>query len=250
MVKKSLLFLVLLLVTICIASAFQFSPLEQTFEPTGEKATQVYTIVNDSDDTIAIRLSVFKRDQDSEGNEVRTDASAKFIISPSSVFVYPQSTTVVRVQYRSSAPVVTVEESYRLIAEQIPYSQGKSESSQSMFNFLYVYATSLYVSPSEAKISVDIPRIRARVDSEGNKVMDITIRNSGNVHQILLDAELTITGSSGSSGSITLTESEQLPGIDSINVLARKAITKTIPWPEGLEFVEGGSYKGTLKYSN
>ena len=247
MVKKSLLFLVLLLVTICIASAFQFSPLEQTFEPTGEKATQVYTIVNDSDDTIAIRLSVFKRDQDSEGNEVRTDASPKFIISPSSVFVYPQSTTVVRVQYRSSAPVLTVEESYRLIAEQIPYSQGKSESTQSMFNFLYVYATSLYVSPSEAKISVDIPRVRARVDKDGNQVMDITIRNSGNVHQILLDAELTITGSSG---SVTLTESEQLPGVDSINVLARKAITKTIPWPEGLEFVEGGSYKATLKYSN
>ena len=237
----------LLLVTICIASAFQFSPLEQTFEPTGAKATQTYTIVNDSDDTIAVRLSVYKRGQDSEGNEVRTDASAKFAISPSSVFVLPQTTTVVRVTYRSSAPVVTVEESYRLIAEQIPYSQGKSESNQSMFNFLYVYATSLYVSPSEAKISVDIPRITARIDNEGNQVMDVTIRNSGNVHQILLDAELTITGSKG---SVTLTESEQLPGIDSINVLARTVITKTIPWPEGLVFVEGGSYKGTLKYSN
>ena len=246
MVKKSILFLMLLTVTICIASAFQFSPLEQTFSPSGEKATQTYTIVNDSDETIAIRLSVFARSQDAEGNEVRTDASSKFIISPANVIVYPQSTQIVRVQYRGSSSIVTVEESYRLIAEQIPYSQGKSQSTQSMFNFLYVYATSLYVSPSETKISVDIPRIKARVDENGNQVMDVTIRNQGNVHQILLDAELTV---SGTSGSVTLFGSEQLPGIDSINVLARKAITKTIPWPEGLAFVEGGSYKGTLKYS-
>ena len=246
MVKKSILFLVLLTVTICIASAFQFSPLEQTFSPSGEKATQTYTIVNDSDDTIAIRLSVFARSQDAEGNEVRTDASSKFIISPANVIVYPQSTQIVRVQYRGSSSIVTVEESYRLIAEQIPYSQGKSQSTQSMFNFLYVYATSLYVSPSETKVSVDIPRIKARVDENGNKVMDVTIRNQGNVHQILLDAELTVNGASG---SVTLIGSEALPGIDSINVLARKAITKTIPWPEGLTFVEGGSYKGVLKYS-
>ena len=247
MVKKSLLFLVFLTVTICIASAFQFSPLEQTFSPSGEKATQTYTIVNDSDDTIAIRLSAFARSQDSEGNEVRTDASSKFIISPANVIVYPQSTQIVRVQYRGSSSIVTVEESYRLIAEQIPYSQGKSQSTQSMFNFLYVYATSLYVSPSETKVSVDTPRIKARIDENGNQVMDVTIRNQGNVHQILLDAELTVTGASG---SVTLSGSEQLPGIDSINILARKAITKTIPWPEGLAFVEGGSYKAVIKYSD
>ena len=47
MVKKNLLFVVFLVVTICIASAFQFSPLEQTFEPTGENAQKTYTIVND-----------------------------------------------------------------------------------------------------------------------------------------------------------------------------------------------------------
>ena len=91
MVKKNLLLVMLLLVTICFASAFQFSPLEQTFEPSGEKATQTYTIVNDSDDQIAISLSVLSRDQDAEGNEVRADASKEFLISPSKVIVNPKS---------------------------------------------------------------------------------------------------------------------------------------------------------------
>ena len=91
-----------------------------------------------------------------------------------------------------------------------------------MFNFLYVYATSLYVTPSEVVKKIEISSVKARTDAEGNKVMDVTIRNRGNVHQILIDAALTVKGSSG---TVTLTGNEQLPGIDSINVLARKTIT-------------------------
>ncbi len=244
--KKLFFVLALLLLVVCSVSAFQFSPLEQTFEPSGINTQKTYTIVNDSDDQIAIRLTVVRRDQDSEGNEVRSDASREFLISPSSIIVNPQSTYVVRVQYKG-ASVVSAEKAYRLIAEQIPYSQGKSQTTQSMFNFLYVYATSLYVTPSESVVRVDIGSVKARVDAEGNQVMDVTIRNRGNVHQILLDAQLTVKGSNGE--SIVLAEAEQLPGIDSINVLAKKTITKTIPWPEGLTFVEGGSYSGSMTYS-
>ncbi len=244
--KKLLFVFSLLVLVICCVSAFQFSPLEQTFEPTGINTQKTYTIVNDSDDQIAIRLTVVERDQDSEGNEVRADASQQFIISPSSIIVNPQSTYVVRVQYRGGS-VVTAEKSFRLIAEQIPYSQGKSQTTQSMFNFLYVYATSLYVVPSETVVKVEVGAVRANLDADGNQVMEVTIRNRGNIHQILLDAELTVKDSNGN--AVVLTEAEQLTGIDSINILARKSITKTIPWPEGLPFVQGGSYTGSLTYS-
>jgi len=76
----------------------------------------------------------------------------------------------------------------------------------------------------------------------------VTIRNRGNVHQILIDSALTVKGPKG--GSVVLSGSEQLSGMDSMNILARKTITKTILWPEGLEFVEGGKYTGTLEYSD
>ena len=161
--------------------------------------------------------------------------------------VKPQSTVLVRVKYMGPS-TVTVEKAYRLIAEQVPYSQGKSDSSQSMFNFLYVYATSLYVTPSDEVKKVEISSVAAKTDSEGNKVMEVTIRNRGNVHQILIDSALTVKEPKGD--SVVLSGSEQLSGMDSMNILARKTITKTIPWPEGLEFVEGGKYTGTLEYSD
>ncbi|MCQ2412288.1 MAG: fimbria/pilus periplasmic chaperone [Sphaerochaetaceae bacterium] len=247
MLKKNLLFLVVLLVSVCSVCAFQFSPLEQTFNPSGDGTMKTYTIINDSDDQIAISLSVLQRDQDANGNEVRSDASSEFLISPSKIIVNPQSTYVVKVQYRGSS-TVTVEKAYRLMAEQVPYSLGKSQTTQSMFNFLYVYATSLYVTPSEEVVKIDISAVKARVDAEGNKVMDVTIRNRGNVHQILLDSVLTVSDANGN--KVVLSNSEDLVGIDSINILARKTITKTIAWPEKLPFVEGGSYTGSLSYSD
>ena len=89
---------------------------------------------------------------------------------------------------------------------------------------------------------------KTEVDAEGNKVMDVTIRNRGNVHQILLDSVLTVSDANGN--KVVLNNSEDLVGIDSINILARKTITKTIAWPEKLPFVEGGSYTGSLSYSD
>jgi len=77
-------------------SAYQFSPLEQTFEPSGGGATRTYTIVNDSDDTIAVRISALTRDQDADG--ARPTAPRR-TISPSG----PRTCSSARRQARSSA---------------------------------------------------------------------------------------------------------------------------------------------------
>lgn len=247
MFKKNLTVLLVMFVTVCALCAFQFSPLENTLEATGTGASAQYTVINDSDDQIAVQISVQKRDQDATGAEIRSDASAEFQIYPTYVILQPQSTMVVQVRYRGPA-TVTTEKSYRLTAEQIPYSKGKSQSSQSMFNFLYVYYTSLYVSPSQENVKVEIASVKARIDEEGAQVMDVTVRNRGNVHQILTDSELIVTDANGN--KVVLTESEQLAGIDSINILAKKTVTKTLPWPEDLPFVEGGTYSATISYTN
>ena len=222
---KKLLFVVFLLVSVGFAYAFQFSPLEQEFEPTGANSQKTYTVINDSEDQIAIEFSVLQRNQDASGEEVRSASSAEFVISPAKVIVAPSSTYVVRVKYIGPS-TVTVEKAYRLVAKQMAYSLGKSQTTQSMFNFLYIYYSSLYVTPSE-------------------KV--VTIRNRGNVHQILLDSKLTLKDSSGK--AVTVSGSEAIPGIDSLNILARKSVTKTIPWPEGLAFTAGASYTGSIEYS-
>ena len=246
--KKNLILVFILAFSMCAAFAYQFSPLDQVFEPTGVNSQKVYTIVNDSEDQIAIELTVYQRDQDEFGNEIRTNASNEFRITPAAkIIVQPQSTKVITVKYLGPS-TVTVEKSYRLVASQIAYSQGKSQTTQSMFNFLYVYATSLYVTPSQTVENVSIASVKATLNAEGKQVMELKVRNSGNVHQHLRELVLNVSDSNGN--TLRIDDPAALAGVDSMVILARKTLTKTIPWPEGIPFVEGGRYSATIEYSN
>ena len=244
--KKLILAAVLMALSVFCVYAFQFSPMEQTFEASGANAQKTYTIVNDSDEDIAVKLSVMVRSQDEDGNEIRTKTSNEFKLSASSVVVKANSSYVIRVTYRGSSTVAT-EKAYRLIVEQVSMPKSKDDDSQTMFNFLYNYVTSLYVSPSKEVENVELQEIVAREDEEGNRYLDVTISNKGNVHKILNGMVLEVTDPSGN--TVTLETSEQLLGLTGSNILAKKTITKSIPFPEGLEFSATGEYTGVLSFS-
>ena len=238
---KSLLFIAVLLALVCASlSAFQFEPLVQTFDVSGAGATKTFTITNDSDDIIAVVVSALVRTQDGEGNEENSDASRYFNIQPSRILIQPQSSQIVPVQYRGPR-TVTRELSFRIVAEQIPYSQGRASSSGSMFNFLYVFRASAYVLPSQIQEGVHI----SAAEDNGDGTMSLTIDNIGNVHQILYDCEITLQDAEGN--TVVLSGSDALAGISGSNVLAGLSWTRNIPFPEGLE--RGSEYKASIDYN-
>lgn len=244
--KRVVLTLGLLLLLLSSVHAYQFSPLEQSFQPTGAESTKTYTIVNDSNDSIAISISALIRDQDAQGNEVNTPADAYFSIVPNKLVVPPQSSWVVRVQYRGPR-TVTNELSFRLKAEQIPYSQGRASTDKGMFNFLYIYTTSLYVLPSRVVENVAIRSVAASTMDDGSPALAVTLANLGTVHQLLISAVVEIKDSKGN--SVVLQGAEALPGIDGMNILAKKTVTKKVPWPVGLSRDSGVTYQATIKYT-
>lgn len=227
--------------TVC---AFSFSPLEQVFAPKGSDSTKIYTIINDSDDAVAIMLKALVRDQKQNGDEVNTDASRYFSIVPNKLIVNPRGTQIVRVQYKGPQ-TVTTELSFRLRAEQVPYSQGRQPTNQNMFNFLYIYTTSLYVSPSRTVERFAVPKAAHTVSPEGDDLLELTLVNSGNVHKILSGIEISVTDPAGR--TVVLSGSEALPGIDGTNILAKKKLVKTVPWPEGLKVLPG-VYKTSVSF--
>ncbi|MDD3902546.1 MAG: fimbria/pilus periplasmic chaperone [Sphaerochaeta sp.] len=238
--------LLILIVSLSSLYAYQFSPLEQVFQPSGAESTKTYTIVNDSNDSIAISISAQIRDQDAQGNEINTPADAYFSIVPNKLVVPPQSSWVVRVQYRGPR-TVTNELSFRLKAEQIPYSQGKSSTDKGMFNFLYIYTTSLYVLPSKTVENVMVKSIAPSVAEDGSETMAVTVTNVGTVHQLLVSSVLEVKDSTGN--SVVLQGAEALPTLDGMNLLAKKSVTKQVPWPETLSRASGVTYQATIKYS-
>lgn len=211
--------------------AYQMSPLTATYATSGVNSANSYTIVNDSDSPIAIEMKVMKRMLNQDGTESTEEASNYFSVQPSKMIIQPQSTQIVRVQYRGPR-TVTKEMSFRIIAEQIPYNVGKNvEENSQTINFLFVYSTSAYVSPSR-----EVVDIRATAVPSDDKIT-ITISNEGTVHKILTNLSVELAAPMG---SYKLTE-EELEGFKGVNLLTDSSIVFEIDMPEilkGTSFVD------------
>lgn len=244
--RRVTLLFVLMVCALVAVSAYQFSPLEQSFAPTGVQSTKTYTITNDSDDSIAITITALIRDQNENGEEINRPATNYFSIQPSKVIVKAQSSQIIRVQYRGPR-TVTNELSFRIKSEQISYNKGKQSTDKGMFNFLYNYVTSAYVAPAKTIEKVSITNVQKATGADGATNLAVTASNEGTVHQLLLNAILTVTDSKGN--SVDLDTKEQLGSLLGLNILAKKNVTVQIPMPEGLSQADGVSYKATIKYS-
>ena len=234
--KKQKVFLIVALLVLSASVplfAFQFSPLEQEFSPSGTNSTKTYTIVNDSNDSIAVEISALTRDLDKDGKELNETAAAYFSIVPSKVIVKPQSSQIIRVQYRGPRTVPT-ELAFRLRAEQITYTQGRADAGQSMFNFLYVYTTSLYITPTRVAVKVSADSAVPTLTADGRQMMALTISNSGTVHQLLNGVTVEVLNTS--TRQSVLYEGDALGFVNGLNLLAGKSVNVLVAWPESVPF--------------
>jgi len=218
-------------------AAYQLSPLSVSYSPTGSDSIKAYTITNDTDSPIAVQMSAAKRFVNPDGSEYTEDAPQYFSIQPSKMIIKPQSSQIVRVQYRGPK-TVTKELSFRLIAEQIAYSRGaQAESEGQTINFLFVYSTAAYVKPSKV-----IERVSSSVAKEDGN-LKITLENTGSVHQLLSSLSITVT--SNDNHTYTLTD-EDMKGISGINLLTDSTVEVVIPVPEGME--TSASFSADVSY--
>lgn len=209
-------------------SAYQMSPLTATYAVSGADSANSYTIVNDSDSPIAIQINVLKRIINKDGIEVNEEAPNYFSVQPSKMIIQPQSSQIVRVQYRGPK-TVSKEMSFRIIAEQIPYNVGKqSDANAQMINFLFVYSTSAYVAPTR-----EIVDIKATTKVTGDSAV-VTLSNEGTIHQILNDLEIEV---SCPLGSYKLTDAE-LDNKKGMNLLTDTSVEISFQLPENLKGTE------------
>ena len=226
MVRKALAIALCMAIAIAGLSAYQLSPLNVTYDPTGAGSAKVYTIVNDSDSPIAIEVRAEQRIVDIDGNEANQDGSAYFSIQPSRMIIRPDSTQLVRVQYRGPS-TVTRELSFRIISEQIPMPTGaQSAEGGQMISFLFVYSTSAYVRPSRV---VERVEGSAAVNDEGK--LEVVLSNTGSVHQMLNSLSVTVSGDNGASYSLS---EEELSPLAGQNLLTDSRLRTIIEMPEAL----------------
>jgi fimbrial chaperone protein len=212
------------------AAALRLTPFVAEMAPSGEGATQLFRVLNETDETVAIQLSTWRRSLDREGAESRVDAEDEFSVYPPQFVLGPRETRSVRVQFLGpSAP--TQELAYRLIAEQLPVDLDKTPRRGARMRLLLKYEGALYIVPPGAKPDLRLASAQPATGADGKRRLELVFANRGSKHALLQDIALELADAGGRRVRLDL---DTLEGVGGENVLAGAERRFLVPWPRDL----------------
>ena len=226
--------LFLTLANINPAWAFQLSPISQVFAPIGNNATKSYEVINDSDERIAVEVSVVERDMDINGQEFYESADEDFLIYPPQMILGPQEVQTVRVTWLGE-PQPSEELAYRLVAEQLPINLidpnvETIDRPTGSVQILLRYLGSLYVRPENVEADVQFVSVENTTNERGEAQVAITLTNQGTASAHLRDLQVTLAAQ----GTTVKLTPEQLEGMAGHAILAGHQRRFVLPRPTNL----------------
>lgn len=226
------------------ALAFQLNPISRIFAPLGQEATQDYEIVNDSDERVAVEVTVVERTVSLDGEETHTPADDDFLIYPPQMIVEPGTAQVVRVMWLGD-PAPTEELAYRLVAEQLPINlvdpnSEVPERPAGQVQIMMRYIGALYIQPAGVTPDLQVVAATPQTSPEGVRQLAVTLDNQGTAHALLKNYTLHLT----SQGTTIDFPGEQLDDANHVVVLAGHQRRFVVSWPAGLP---QGEVTGTVR---
>jgi fimbrial chaperone protein len=225
-------FLMFLLVGVA-ASAFSISPMSLSFSPSGENTIQSFRLTNNSSDSLAIKVYVVSRQMAIDGTETLKPADDLFVVYPARVVLAPNAIQVVKVQWKGP-PDVSMEQNFRIVAEQLPVDFGVQKIGN--IRILFRYMGTIYISPPNVTPNVVLDSVE-----KTDKGLAITLYNKGPAHVLMSNLTLSIK-----TGEWSKTYSpEELKGFNGENMLAGLKRTFVVPLPPD---VKGSDFNVAFKF--
>lgn len=224
-------FILFLLLTFSLPTwSFRLSPMNSTFLIDKSEKAKIFRISNDSDEKIAVQVTLAKRIMDEAGKETTPEVE-DFLVFPSQIILPPKSKRSVKVQWLNKFPVKG-EHAYRIIAEQLPIelSKEKQKNQKGNLKILLKYVGALYVSNTSFSPKINVESSKVVAIAKKN-MLELLIHNQGNAHQVLKD--VTIVVKQGKQ-KISLSTEQELTGLMGENVLAGQKRRFTITCPKQL----------------
>jgi fimbrial chaperone protein len=216
-----------LLLATAPAFAFKLTPIEAEFGP-GRQAVQTFKVENPGAQPVAIELTVHSRQMAADGSDVLAPTPDEFAVFPDQIVLQPNESQSVRVQWNGdSAPASEV--AYRLMAEQLPIDIGTDGANRSGLKLMVKYLAALYVRPAEpaAMLTATV----AAETREGNKLVVVRVKNTGNAHAVMQAGMLALSAG----GKPVEYTTEQHDAIHGKNVLAGIERELLVPWSPELD---------------
>lgn len=209
---KCLLGLVGLSFSLGLSLAFTLTPMSTTLDPKGNAATRSFRVENESSNRVAFQISILTRDMDEDGKETNQPAADLFTVFPPQGTIAPGQSQSVRLVWTGAANL-TNELACRLVAEELPVN-FTPEKDQAQIKVILRYMAAVYVRPKNAKPKLQVTSFTQTVTN----TFVMTVTNTGNAHQPLIDPVLTLTDARGQTQKIA---ADQLLAVAGQNILAQ-----------------------------
>lgn len=211
------------------AHAFRLVPIKAELAPSGRGATKAFRVENESDEPIAVQISMLAREMEIDGTEMNRSADDDFLVYPAQILLQPGQVQTVRVKWVGDAEPEK-ELAYRILAEQLPVNLKKEQPTGAQINLVIRYLGSIYIVPKGAKPDVVFDSAETETTEDGERHLAITLHNRGGAHVVLRNLNLTLrTG-----GKTVQLGPDELPGMVGQNLLAEHKRTFLIPRPDDL----------------
>lgn len=215
--------------------AFKFVLMDDTLQIGNGVVSTTATIVNDGSGMVAIEAGARVRTYSIDGIESSDTLAEDLIVIPSQMIVPPGGEQVVSIRWLGPSTIAT-EQAYRLLIEYVAVSEDKlkglaPDDKQAMMQVNYRVAKAFYVLPKGTKAHVTL-REFTKLSKDGKDVLQVSLENVGNKHQIVHNMTMEFTTQSGEKISTSFAQND-MGG--SVNILALTTRVIDIPWPASLE---------------
>jgi fimbrial chaperone protein len=182
--------------------ALQVKPMIFDMSVVGSEAHKTITVINTAATPMPVELVINRLDLGPNGEMLSTPGGQDdFIIFPPQTTIPPNATQTFRVQW-SGDPDLPASRSYNIAVNQLPVQGAKqAEGTHLSLQLTFSFLTTVTVRPAQGMASFHVRGVEATKtkDSKSEKpAVALKIENTGNLHNYLSNATLTLQAGSWS----------------------------------------------------
>ena len=216
------------------AAAMSVTPIQVEMTSTGGAGRSQVTVSNDSSEPLPIEVAIEKLQVDENGGRKLTKAGDDFLVFPPQAMIAPGSSQVFRLQWVGE-PAIAASESYLMSVNQVPV---KLPAGKSAVQIVMSFGVVINVAPPQGAPSLNLVSTGVEADKKtGKRYPTITVENPSNVHALLPQSTIALSGD-GWSHTMSATEISEKVGVVLVQPGAKRRFVLPVELPPEVKTVQ------------
>lgn len=174
------------------ADAVTVAPMQVEMTSSGARSHATVSVINNSDQPLPIEANVKSMMLDENGKASTADAGDEFLVMPPQTIVPPGATQNFRIQWLGE-PMLAASRSYYIFFNQVPVKQ---KAGAAAVQVVMSVGALVNVAPPQGAPALKIVETGVSApDKAGKRHPTITLQNPGNVHALVSNATVRVSGS-------------------------------------------------------